>query len=539
MIEHISISNFAIIKNTEIDFEEGLNIITGETGSGKSIVIEAISLALGARADTSMVRHGCKKALIQLQGTLDGEEIVIQREISTTGKSLCRINGQIVTLAQLSETAGSLADIHGQYDNQTLLNPESHIEILDKYRPDIIGPVKEEYAKAYSDYSSRRAAYNKLLQLESTNARKLDFYRYEIEEIDKADLRPGEDDELKDRVSILQNSEKIFEGAETAYQSISSEAGTITSLGNALNSLRSIEKYSKEIADITAELSEYYYGLEDISSTLRSLRESITFAPEELDDAIARLNLIDGLKKKYGNTVEEILTYRDSIAEELSQIENFDEEKEKLAAQLEASEKELKKCGSALTDIRKDVSRVLEEEIIRELQDLNFNNAQLKIDFKEKEAPAEDGYDTVEILISTNIGEDLKPLARTASGGEISRIMLAIKNITGTYDRIPTMIFDEVDAGISGKTAAIVGKKLREISENHQILCITHLPQIAAKADYSYKIYKESDDEETFTYVEKLEGEEQVKEIARLLGGEEITELAMNNARELIEKGKK
>lgn len=540
MINHISIQNFAIIENTEIDFEDGLSIITGETGSGKSIVIEAISLALGSRADSSFVRHGADKAVVELAGELDGEELVITREVSASGKNLCRLNGQMVTLGVLAQTCRKLADIHGQYDNQSLLNPENHIVLVDRFHEEKISSIKSRFEEAYHAYHEVKTRLSKLLSAEGEQRRKLDFYRFEKDEIDHADLSTGEDEALSARVSLLQNSEKIFAGIETAYGSLSENEGcAMDALGNCLSALDSISGYSSELSAVTEDFTDLYYRLEDISGALRRIRENITFTPDELDTAIARLDLIENLKKKYGSSIEEILAYRDRISEELSMIENFDETKAELEKQCATSYELLKKQAEYLTEARKISADKLEKAIEKELHDLNFAQAHLSIDFKTPDTITVTGNDIVEFLITTNKGEPLKPLAKIASGGEISRIMLAIKNITGTYDYIPTMIFDEIDAGISGVTASIVGRKLHQIAENHQIICITHLPQIAACGDTHYRIHKESNETSTFTYVDKLSGDEAVDEIARLLGGETVTETTRASAKELLASSRK
>ena len=535
MINHISIRNFAIIENTEIDFEEGLNIITGETGSGKSIVIEAISLALGSRADSAFVRHGAQKAIVQLAGELDGEDIVITREVSAAGKNLCKLNGQLVTLSELSETCRRLADIHGQYDNQSLLNPDNHILLVDSFQKGKIQPVKTAFYSAYGVYLELRTQLNRLLTMEQDNLKKADFYRFEQGEIEKANLLPGEDAELSERINLLQNSEKIFAGIETAYGLLNDgQTSAMSSMGRGLHALQDIASYSKEIQTLSEEYADLYYRLEDVSASLREIREKITFTPEELDDAIARLNLIDNLKKKYGSSIEEILAYYDKISEELNQIENFDDVKARLEKETANALAQLKEQSALLSAVRKESARELSLSIEQELHDLNFKSARLTIDLTPLESISPEGADRVEILISTNKGEPLKPLVKVASGGEISRIMLAIKNITGTYDSIPTMIFDEIDAGISGITASIVGRKLHQIARNHQIICITHLPQIAAAGDTHYRICKEEREDSTFTTVEQLAADQTVDEIARLLGGENITETTRKSAVELL-----
>ena len=536
MINHISIKNFAILENTEIDFRDGLNIITGETGSGKSIVIEAISLALGSRADSSYVRSGAAKAVIQLAGTLNDEEFVITREISSAGKNLCRINGEIVTLSQVNLLSAKLADIHGQYDNQSLLDPDYHIVLLDSYKHQDTDSLKDEVADKYSLYVKARKELARLLSLEKENTRKLDFYKFEEEEIEKARLIPGEDEELRERIMLLQNSEKIYENISGAYQAMYDESPSVMDgLSQSVKSIEELSSYSERIASLGQEFSDIYYRLEDVCREIRSIKDSLTFSPAELDEAIARMELIDGLKKKYGSTIEEILAYQEKLQKQLSIAENMDEEKRRLMHQLKAAKEQLLQSCAALTAKRTAKAAELEGAIQSELIDLNFKDAQVKISVEPLSEPSETGMDRAEIFITTNRGESLKPLAKIVSGGEMSRIMLAFKNIISSYDNIPTLIFDEIDNGISGVTASIVGKKLKEISRTHQIICITHLPQIASCGDFNYRIYKDSSDTSTFTHVEMLSPEEKVGEIARLLGGVSVTEATVKAAKELIE----
>ena len=539
MIDHISIKNFATIESTEIDFKDGLNIITGETGSGKSIVIEAVSLALGSRADSSYGRTGADKAIIQLSATSGDEELVLTREISAAGKNLCRINGEIVTLSQLNAMASKLADVHGQYDNQSLLNPDYHIVLLDSYKHDRTDKLKEDTAEKYTSYIKARKELAHLLSVEKENARKLDFYKFEEAEIEKAHLLPGEDESLQERISLLQNSEKIYENINKAYQVMYEETPSVMEgLNMSIKSIEEISSCSGKISALSEEFSDIYYRLEDICRQLGDLRGSITFSPEELDEAILRMDLIENLKKKYGSSIEEILAYQEKLQKQLSIAENMDEEKRRLMLNLKEAKQQLIESCSLLSEKRKAKALELETAIQTELIDLNFKDAQVKISVEQLSEPTESGMDKVEIFITTNRGESLKPLAKIVSGGEMSRIMLAFKNIISSYDMIPTLIFDEIDNGISGITASIVGKKLREISKSHQIICITHLPQIAACGDNNYKIYKDSDDTSTFTHVESLSSQQKVEEIARLLGGTSITQSTINTARELIEGSK-
>lgn len=535
MINHLSIKNFAIIEDSQVDFEEGLNIITGETGAGKSMVIEAVSLALGSRADSSTIRTGETKAIVQLLGELNGEEILISREVSSSGKNICKINGEIVTLANLNQVANKLADIHGQYDNQSLLNPDYHIILLDKYKSEEIQPAKEVVLELFTKFAKTKSKLISLLSQEKNNLRKADFYKFELSEIDKAHLIPGEDIDLQDKISVLENSEKIFENVGRASSIISgNESSLIEALGMVSSSLREISPYSTNFSRLSSRLEDIYYEMQDISRELKSLREDNTFSPQELDNAILRLDTIDSLKKKYGNSIEDILEYRDKISVELNTIENFDEEKIKLEKELLRDRDTLKAACEILTNIRKEIALELQEKIQQELLDLNFPNSKIEISITPLSLPTENGMDNVEILISTNKGEPLKPLQKVASGGEMSRIMLAFKSIISSYDMIPTLIFDEIDNGISGITASIVGQKLKEISKEHQILCITHLPQIAACGDYNYRIEKHSDEEKTYTDVVKLNHNEKIHEIARLLGGANITETTLKSAEELI-----
>ncbi len=535
MIQHLLIQNFAIISNTEIDFKDGLSIITGETGSGKSIVIQAISLALGARADSSFVRSGENKAIIQLQAEYQDKDYIITREISRNGKNVCKINGSLVTLSEVSSLAKKIADIHGQYDNQQILDPEQHIKLLDSYGLDEIDPVKSDFQLIYEKYKNARLKLNELTSKERESRKKADFYRFEAEEIEKADLKPGEDLELSERISLLQNSEKIFRSLEQAYQALEGEEQSVmAALSYAKESLSSISSYSGELKDIFKDTENSYYILQDVISKISILRENQDFEPQELDIAISRLVLIDNLKKKYGDTIDDILIYHNKIKNNLSTFENFEEIKVKLTNEVNENLVLLKEKAVLLSDVRRKKAEALSLEIEQELHDLNFSDAKFEIKISPASAITATGRDNVEIFISTNKGEPLKPLIKVASGGEISRIMLAIKNITGNTDNIHTLIFDEIDAGISGKTASIIGKKLKKISQKHQIICITHLPQIAAAGDNNYRIYKKSDDNSTHTFVEELEEDAAVREIARLIGGETITATTLAGAKELM-----
>lgn len=529
MITHISIRNFAIIEDVKIDFQDGLNIITGETGAGKSIVIEAVSLALGARADAAYVRTGTDKALVQMIADLDGEEYIISREVSAQGRNICRINGEIVPLSQVSALCEKIADIHGQYDHQSLLNPDYHITLIDKYDKKNINPLKERVSSIYAEYSEVSSKLNQLIKGEMERKRKRDFMAFELDEITKADLKPGEDEELEARITLLENSGRISENLERAY-ALSQD---MTAIGEIRNLLSEISSYSEGLEAISQQVTDIYYTFEDITRDIRMEKDSVIYSPEELDQAQERLELITSLKRKYGNSIEEIIDYSLKISEEINMADNSDELKIKLIERKSEIEKELKEASDLLSETRKKAAKALKEQILKELLELNFKDADMEAVFTEIPYTAE-GTDSVEFMLTTNKGENLKALAKVASGGEMSRIMLAFKKIVSDYDQIPTLIFDEIDTGISGITASIVAKKMRQIAENHQLICITHLPQIAAAGTHNYRIAKDVHDDATFTSVEPLSNEDKVKEIARLLGGINITETTLKSAEELI-----
>ena len=539
MIRHISIKDFAIIENTSVDFHDGLNMITGETGAGKSIVIEAVSLALGSRADTAFVRSGKEKARIQMVAEHNGEEYIITREISAAGKNTCRINDEIVTLGTLNNLCKKLADIHGQYDHQSLLNPDYHINLVDLYQKETISSAKESVALLYEEYIGIKSKLKDLLAQASKDKREQDFMAFELQELESAALKLGEDEQLEEEIALLQNSEKIYENLAGAYHLGSEDEGAALSILKRISDmLAETSGYSQELAELYNRASEVYYEFEDICSSVRDCRDRAVFSPEILDSYISRIEIINKLKNKHGMTIEELLDYQAKLAEKLSHIENLDSYKEKLEKELDACTKALSIACDRLTEARQDSASKLETLITSELAQLNFHDAKFSIGFKKADSFTSEGNDIVEFVISTNKGEPLKPLSKIASGGEMSRIMLAFKKIIGDYDEIPTMIFDEIDSGISGIAASVVGKKLGEIAEKHQIICISHLPQIAAYGQHNYKIEKHSDDEMTYTTVTELSQDQKIDEIARLLGGSNITETTLASARELVEASK-
>lgn len=539
MISHIRIKDFAIIDTVELDFRDGLNILTGETGAGKSIIIEAVSLALGSRADTAFIRSGKDKAVVQMLAELDGEEYVVTRELSAAGKNICKINGEIVSLAQLNQLCRRIADVHGQYDHQSLLNPENHLKLVDGFHDREIAPVRERVSDLFHKYSGTKHGLASLLSGQADAERKRDFMRFELSEINGAKPYPGEDDELSQRLALLQNSEKIYQNLSGVYELLyEASPSAVDGIGRSLRLLQEINGFSDEINRFHSELSDAYYKIEDLTTEIRKFKDGISFTPELLEETINRLNVLDSLKRKYGGSVEKVLEYKERISRDLEKIENIDALKDQLSKELSVYEKELGKASAELTGLRMRSATDVEMHINEELKELNFKDTVLTVAFYDDDSGkpnfSENGADRIEFLITTNKGEAPKPLAKIASGGEISRIMLAFKQIIASYDRIPTMIFDEIDVGISGITASIVGKKLSDISKRRQIICITHLPQIAAFGNHHYRIDKAPVNGATLTTVTPLDEQEKINEIARLLGGINITETTLKSAGELI-----
>ena len=540
MITHIRIQDFAIIEAAEMDFNEGLTVITGETGSGKSIMVEAINLALGSRADTNYVRSGKEKAVVQMIAEVHGEEVIITREVNANGKNICRINNNIVPLNELSTLSKKIADIHGQYDHQSLLNVENHILLVDSYKSEEIKPKKEEVNLMYSRYTGLRNKLKKLKDNTEELERSRDFMQYQFREIQMAELCSGEDDELNDRRILLQNGEKIFQKLDEAYTCSNGEApSALDNLYKALAALKEVSGFSTEILKLEEEYKDAYYRLEDASKELLNIKETINFSQDELDETLARLDLIDTLKRKYGATIEEILVFANSLSTQLSAFENFEEMEERLEQEFKVMSNDLAEKCQQLSTLRKTSAAELEILIQEELKELGFTNSTFSISFIDLPNFTDTGLDKVEFLISTNKGEPLKPLSKIASGGEMSRIMLAFKKIIADYDDVSAMIFDEIDSGISGIAASVVGKKLKQIAKNHQIICITHLPQIAACGRNNFRIEKQESDTHTFTTVVPMNEDEKVREIARLLGGETITNTTIESAKELISASSK
>lgn len=535
MINHLSIRDFATIENTDVDFQKGLNIITGETGSGKSVVVEAISLALGSRADNTFVRSGCEKATVQMVAEYENKEIIITRELSGNGKNICKIDDRIVTLGELSQVCSKIADIHGQYETQSLLKTENHIKLVDAYEKGSIEPSKIKVAEYYENFLDISRRFEEMRNQAANNIETKELLQYRIEEIENAALISGEDTNHKEELLIIENNEKIYNALSRSYMlAYEEENSALDKINSVIIPLRDITSLSRESSNIEDELSDVYYRFEDVANKIRDMKEHIIFNEARIEELHDRLNFIEELKKKYGDTIDEIHATRDRMERELRSFGNLDKELESLSLERSRIKEMLDQETENLTRLRKSSAGVLQEKIQLELENLNFKNVRLAIDFEEVSDYTPNGRDKVEFLISANAGEDLKPLSKIASGGEMSRIMLAFKKIISEYDGISSIIFDEIDTGISGETAGVVAKELSQISEHHQLICITHLPQIAAAGDHNYRIEKSTDDSNTYTTIAVLNEREKITEIARLLSGLNISDISIANAEEMI-----
>ena len=539
MIDRIIIDNFATIEHLSLDPGTGFNVITGETGAGKSVLVTAVSTVLGGRADTSMVRTGTDRAFIQIAGTRAGEDVIISREIMAGGKSVSKLNGEMVTLGQIRDVCAGWVDIHGQYDNQQILDPENHIHITDCFHAEATAPELEKLRSLYDGYREAKKEYDDLLKEEASASQQQDFFRFEHEYISGLGLRSGEDDELRERLNMMKNSAKIFQAVRSSYDALSgSEYGSGTSvlevLGNVTSELSGISAYSDQIAEMSNQASDAYYALDDIASRLRDMAASLDFSESDMDAVSERLALIEDAKRKYKKDIDGIIGYQEELESKLGMIENFDHEKARLKENADRKYDALKDQAEYVSELRHVIASRLESAMERELKDLEFANSEFRIDISKLDEIGPLGFDRVEFLVSTNPGEPLMPLTKIASGGEISRIMLAFKHIIGESDSVETMIFDEIDTGISGHTALVVGNKLSEIADHRQILSITHLPQIAACADDNFLISKSVESDKSYTDIEHLDEDGKVRMIATLFSGSSDSGNALEAARELI-----
>ena len=550
MLQNLYVKNLALIDETEVEFGEGLNILTGETGAGKSILLGSVTLALGGKYNAQMLRNGAKSGLVELTFHIKEEKILKKLEALDIypedgyltlsrrlleGRSVSKINGETVNMSVLKDVASLLIDIHGQHDNQTLLHRKNHLTLLDLYGKEQTDPLKEKMASCYQEWKAVCKKVEQSSLDEESRRRELSLAEFEVNEIEEAALIPDEDETLEDRYRKLSNARRIMETAQMVHGMTGYEQGAADMTGNALKEFSRIVDYDKELAPLQEALGEIDSLLSDFCRDLSSYMDSLTFDEETFFETEKRLDLINSLKAKYGQTIPEILSYQKEQQEKLEKLQKFEENFQFLKEKLVQSEKILEEASHELSEIRKEYSKQLDEKIIDGLKELNFADVDFSIRFDRRKNYTDNGYDAVEYEISTNPGESRKPLGQIVSGGELSRIMLAIKAILADKDQIDTLIFDEIDTGISGRTAQKVSEKMAVIGQHRQVLCITHLPQIAAMADTHFEIEKHVEGTETITQIHPLEGEESVRELARLLGGAEITPAVLGNAREMKE----
>jgi len=540
MITNLHIKNIGIIDDLEIDLNKGMNVLTGETGAGKTLIIDSISIICGGRFSKEMIRKGENHSYVELcmyvpndVNSIDGN-IIITREIYNNGRNMCKINGRLVTVAELKNFMSNYIEIHGQNDNQKLLDSRTHIKYLDNFSGEGIIQLKNEYKEKYQRYNEIRRELKNNYGDEKEKQRKLDLLRYQLNEIQEARLKEGEESELEERSKIIRNSEKIAKNLSEAEMAVGEN--TIDLIGNAIRALEKIENIDRKYEETTSSLKDIYYGIQEISSDLSGYLSDIEFDEQEREEVETRLDTIDNLKRKYGNNIEEILKYADEITDEIKKIENVDEYNNKLKNEQKQIEKEMTEIAEEISKIRKENAEELNKRINKELVDLEMKNAKINVKVEYKiEQFFEDGKDQVGIYIKTNVGENESELTKIASGGEMSRIMLAIKKVLAEVDNMPVMIFDEIDTGISGKAAKSVANKMRSISKNHQVLCISHLAPIAAMADYNYFISKKVENDRTCTSIKLLNEQEVLCEIARISSGE-INDVTLQYANELRSK---
>ncbi len=553
MLELLHIENIAIIEAADIEFAPGFNALTGETGAGKSIVIDSLSAVLGQRTSRELIRTGADKAFVSaafsdtvpeltetlgIQAEADGT-LLLQREIQTDGKNICRVNGRPVTVGQLRALGAQLLNIHGQHDGQQLLDEEQHIVYLDSFGR--AGSLINTYAEKYKHFTDIRRQIGALQMNEAEKARRVDTLQYQIEELRRAKLTPGEEEELTARRGMLRNAEKFLgavAGADYALNGDDSGGGALSALRQAQDALGGVRHLDDAFGQLYERLGEAYSEVYDIAATVEDKRGELDVSPGELDRVESRMDLLYRLKKKYGATVEDMLDYQARCEAELAQIEDAGDTLARLEQALSKAEKEARQAAQALSDARKAAAEQLTSQILAELQQLDMGKIRFAVDFAEKPLDS-DGMDTVRFLMSANVGEELRPIHKIASGGELARIMLAMKNVLSEQDHVGTMVFDEVDTGVSGRAAQKVAEKMARISRRKQVLCVTHLPQLAAMADTHFSVEKGERGGRTYTEVRRLDREQRRRELARLTGGSHVSQTMLDGAEELLVQAEK
>ena len=567
MLGQITIKDFAIIDEITLNFKDGLTVLTGETGAGKSIIIDAIQLLAGARASVEYVRHNQDQASIEGLFFLDDDDhevykvlsqfnlpkdeegnIILERYITAKGKSICRVNHKLVTLAILKEVGSKLIDIHSQHETQSLMNPDEHIELLDFFGQERIETSKNNYLSVYQELKKIEKRYQDLSENEQKTTERSDLLTFQLSELHEANLEPNEDEELENERNQLVNYERIYEGLQTAYNSLHGENRGLDFLSHSMNALEHSEDGDDRLAHLSEQMKSAYFAIEELSFDVRNELETMEYHPGRLDEIESRLFELNRLKRKYAKTLDGLMSHMAQLEEELEQIENKDSHLQAFEKQIQELTKDALIEAEQLHEIRKKIGKELAEDIHQELKDLYLDNAVFEIDFEQPKGDIQwknkkirltkEGFDQIQFMISTNPGEPVKPLHKVASGGEISRIMLAIKRIFSKHQGITSVIFDEVDTGVSGRVAQAIAQKIFDISRSSQVLCITHLPQVAAMADHHYRIEKiqENDDQTTHTTVNLLSDDASVEEIGRMISGETMTETTRQHAQELIDQ---
>ncbi len=539
MIATLHIKNIGIIEDLSIDLNKGLNILTGETGAGKTLIIDSLQIISGGRFSKEMIRKGETNSFVELcmyepesEKSEEGN-IIISREISATGKNMCKINGRMVTVNELKEFMSDFIEIHGQNDNQNLLDNRKHITYLDNFSGEKLQKNKEKYEKLYEERNQIKQELKDNFGDEKEKQRKLDLLQYQVNEIEEAKLKIEEETELEEKRKIISNAEKISDNLNEADNLISENS--IDTISMAIRALEKIENIDEKYEKVSGSLKTIYYELQELSRDISSYTKDIYFDEEERNYIEERLNLIYSLKRKYGNSIKEILKYSEETKKEIEHIENLEEYNNKLKNRQKEIEHQMDKLAKEMNEIRKENAENLSEQINQELIDLEMKNAKINIHIEYKDEYYKTGKDIVTFYIATNIGESEKELSKIASGGEMSRIMLAIKKVLAETDKMPVLVFDEIDTGISGKAANSVAKKLKAIAKKHQVMCISHLPNIAAVADHNYFISKNVKQERTSTQIRLLKENEVIEEIARISSGE-VNEITLKYATELRNK---
>lgn len=555
MLLEISIKNFAIIEAISLNFEKGMTVLTGETGAGKSIIIDAMNMMLGARATTDVIRHGAPKAEIEglfsvennhaLQMIFDeqgielGDEIIIRREILQNGRSVSRVNGQMVNLSVLRSIGQYLVDIHGQHDQEELMRPQLHIQMLDGFGDADFLELKQAYQTNFDAYRKMRKQLLEIKKNQEEHKARIEMLEFQMTEIESASLQPGEDLKLNQERDKLLNHKNIADTLTNAYTMLDNEEfSSLANVRSAMNDMESLEEYDAEYREISTSLSESYYVLEDVTKRLEDIIEDLDFDGNRLMQIESRLDLIHAITRKYGRNVDDVLLYFSKITEEYNLLTGNNLSSEDMEAELKQLEVSLVDLASKLASARHNLAQQLEIEIQQELKDLYMDKAQFQVQFTKGKFSRE-GNESVEFFISTNPGEDFKPLVKVASGGELSRLMLAIKSAFSRKEGKTSIVFDEVDTGVSGRVAQAIAQKIHKIGQHGQVLAISHLPQVIAIADYQFFIEKISNEHSTVSTVRLLTVEERVEEVAKMLAGENVTEAALSQARELLQSKEK